>query len=248
MVGWERSLGRSSVVTGRPAVPVDEGKGGGAVDAEELRLDCRAVRQSRRFLPREPSVQNSLAVVGCGKLGAMSPRLRRRPIGHWEKGILVVDEILEEPLQSACPPIVRHQPNADTRREFGDVVDKSFGRNLIGQIKVEHAEAITNRAPLISRLPVGIQKEPHGSAVADTDGWLDAVEDGVPVMRASYLGHIWSEFACRARVLLDRTVDVVSEQEVLDDMHIISALDVQSGAFDGRHQRTSMSCSTATLI
>ena len=187
-------------------------------------------------------------MIGCGKLGATSPRLRRRPFGDWEKGILVINEILEELLQSAFPSIVRHQPDADTRPEYGDVVDKSFGWNFIGQIKLEDAEAIANRAPLISWLSVGIQKEPHGSTVADTNGWLDAVEDGVPVMHTSYLGHIWSEFACGARVLLDRTVDVVSEQEMLDDMHIVSALDMQSGAFDGRHQRTSMSCSTAILI
>ena len=153
-------------------------------------------------------MQHSLSVIGFGKLSAVSPRLRRRPFGDWQKGVLVIDEILEELLQSTFPPIVRHQPDADTCPEFGDVVDKSFGWNLIGQIKLEDAEAIANRAPLISWLPVGIQKEPHGSTVADTDGWLDAVEDGVPVMRTSYLRHIRSEFAWGAHVPFEWTVDV----------------------------------------
>ncbi len=35
---------------------------------------------------------------------------------------------------------------------------------------------------------------------------------------------------------------------MLDDMDIVRAFDVQRGAFDSRHQRTSMSCSIAILI
>ena len=134
------------------------------------------------------------------------------------------------------------------RPKFRYVANKSFGWNLIGQVKFEHSEAIANRAPSISWLLVGIQKEPYRSAVADTDGWFDAVKYGVPVVCTSYLARVRSEFACRARVPLEWTVDTVPKQEMLDDMHDVSALDVKFGAFDDRHQRTSISCSTATLI
>ena len=193
-------------------------------------------------------MQNSLPVIGDGKLGAVSPGLRCRPFGDREQGIVVIDKILEELPQGAFPSIVRHQPNADVRPEFRYVADKSFKWNLIRQIELDRSEAIANRAPSISWLPVGIQKEPYGSAVADTDGWFDAFKYGVPVACTSYLGHIRSEFAWRARVPREWTVDAMPKQEMLDGMHVVSALDVKLGAFDGRHQRTSISCSTATLI
>ena len=193
-------------------------------------------------------MQNSLLAIDFGKLGATFGSLRRRPFSDREQGIVVVDEIRQELLQGAFPLIVRHQPNSDACSELRYVVNKPSGRNLIRQIESEHSEAIANRAPSISWLPVGIQKEPCRSAVADTDGWFDAVKYGVPVVCTSYLGHVRSEFACRARVPLEWTVDTVPKQEMLDDMHVVSALDVQFGAFDGRHQRTSIPCSTATLI
>ena len=178
--------------------------------------------------------------------GATLPSLLCRSLGDGKQGIVVIDEILEELLQSAFPSIVRHQPNTDACPEFRHVVDKAFGWNLVRQVEFKPSEPIAHRPPSISWFPIGIQEEPHRSASAEADGRLDAVEYGVPAVHTSYLGNIRREFLCRVCIPFQWTLDAMPKQEVLDDVHIVSAFDVQSGSFDSRHQRTSISCSTAT--
>ena len=201
-------------------VPLDESQGGSAVIAEKSRLDRRAIRQPGSFLPRKPSVQDSLPAIDVRKRGATFLGLRRRRFSEGMQRIVVFDKILQKVLQGSRSLIVRHQPHANASSRVRNIGDESFIRNLGRQLESKLPEPIANRNPSISWCLVGVEHESHRSVIADAGGRPDCRKHRILVASRRDFGGIRGESTLRALIPTYRAVESVPEQEVVDNMDI----------------------------
>ena len=162
--------------------------------------------------------------------------------------IVVFDKILQKVLQGSRSLIVRHQPHANASLRVRNIGDESFIRNPGRQLESKLPEPIANRKPSISWCLVGVEHESHGSVIADAGGRPDCRKHRILVASRRDFGDIRSESTLRALIPTYRAVESVPEQEVVDNMDIVWPFNIQAGAFNSGHQRTSMFCSTATFI